>query len=230
MFDPPAWLWIACTIAAAAVQTLRNAMQRSLTERVGTVGATHVRFLFGLPFGLLFLAGMAWVTDLSRLQLSWVFVAWASMGGVFQILGTGLMLAAMRERSFVVSIAYVKTEPVQIALFGLVFLGERLGLLASAAVIVATVGVLLMSMPAASVARGKAPADAGTAGPDSAAGRGSARGASAAVRASTPASGRYRRSSRPAPARHPTGRGHAGPAQTATCRETRPGPESRRPR
>ena len=151
--DPPAWLWIACTIAAAAVQTLRNAMQRSLTERVGTVGATHVRFLFGLPFGLLFLAGMAWVTDLSQLQLSWVFVAWTLMGGVFQILGTGLMLAAMRERSFVVSIAYVKTEPVQIALFGLVFLGERLGLLASAAVIIATVGVLLMSMPASSAAR-----------------------------------------------------------------------------
>jgi drug/metabolite transporter (DMT)-like permease len=156
--DPPAWLWIACTIAAAAVQTLRNAMQRSLTERVGTVGATHVRFLFGLPFGLLFLAGMAWVTDLSQLQLSWVFVAWTLMGGVFQILGTGLMLAAMRERSFVVSIAYVKTEPVQIALFGLVFLGERLGLLASAAVIIATVGVLLMSMPASSAAHGNAPA------------------------------------------------------------------------
>jgi drug/metabolite transporter (DMT)-like permease len=164
MFDPPAWLWIACTIAAAGVQTLRNAMQRSLTERVGTVGATHVRFLFGLPFGLLFLASMAWVTDLSRLQLSWVFVAWASMGGVFQILGTGLMLAAMRERSFVVSIAYVKTEPVQIALFGLVFLGERLGPLASAAVIVATVGVLLMSMPAGSAPQVKAPADAGAAG------------------------------------------------------------------
>ncbi|TXL66085.1 EamA family transporter [Zeimonas arvi] len=176
MSDPPAWLWIACTVAAAAVQTLRNAMQRSLTERVGTVGATHVRFLFGLPFGLLFLAGMAWVSDLSRLQPSWVFVAWASMGGVFQILGTGLMLAAMRERSFVVSIAYVKTEPVQIALFGLVFLGERLGLLASAAVIVATVGVLLMSMPAGSGAQHKAPADAGTAGPDSAAGRGLALG------------------------------------------------------
>ncbi|MEZ5603621.1 MAG: hypothetical protein R3E41_05245 [Burkholderiaceae bacterium] len=54
----------------------------------------------------------------------------------------------MRERSFVVSIAYVKTEPLQIALFGLVFLGERLSLQASAAVLVATVGVLLMSMPA----------------------------------------------------------------------------------
>lgn len=158
MFDPPSWLWIACTIAGAGVQTLRNAMQRSLTERVGTVGATHVRFLFGLPFGLLFLAGVALVTDLSHLRLSWVFAAWALMGGVFQILGTGLMLAAMRERSFVVSIAYVKTEPVQIALFGLVFLGERLSLTASAAVIVATAGVLLMSMPASSAVHGNAPA------------------------------------------------------------------------
>jgi len=52
--EPPAWLWIACTVAAAGFQTARNAMQRSLTDRLGTVGATHVRFLFGLPFGLLF--------------------------------------------------------------------------------------------------------------------------------------------------------------------------------
>jgi len=70
------------------------------------------------------------------------------MGAAGQILATALMLAAMRERSFVVSIAYVKTEPLQIALFGLIFLGERLGLQASAAVLVATAGVLRMSMPA----------------------------------------------------------------------------------
>ncbi|MCM5572105.1 EamA family transporter [Burkholderiaceae bacterium FT117] len=152
--DPPAWLWIACTVAACGVQTVRNAMQRSLTERVGTVGATHVRFLFGLPFGLAFLAAMATAVDLSALKLSEAFLAWALMGGVFQILGTGLMLAAMRERSFVVSIAYVKTEPVQIAVFGLLFLGERLSLSASIAVIVATAGVLLMSMPAKAAAAG----------------------------------------------------------------------------
>lgn len=146
--DPPAWLWVACTVAAAGVQTARNAAQRSLTGRLGTVGATHVRFLFGLPFGLLFLAGLAAGTGLESLRPSGSYAAWALMGAVFQILGTALMLAAMRERSFVVSIAYVKTEPLQIALFGLVFLGERLSLQASAAVLVATVGVLLMSMPA----------------------------------------------------------------------------------
>ena len=152
--DPPAWLWVACTVAAAGVQTARNAAQRSLTGRLGTVGATHVRFLFGLPFGLLFLAGLAAATGLESLRPSGSYAAWALMGAVFQIFGTALMLAAMRERSFVVSIAYVKTEPLQIALFGSVFLGERLSLQASAAVLVATVGVLLMSMPAGAASAG----------------------------------------------------------------------------
>ncbi|MFA7666928.1 MAG: DMT family transporter [Burkholderiaceae bacterium] len=144
---PPAWLWIVCTVAAASVQTLRNAMQRSLTEQVGTVGATHVRFLFGLPFGLLFLGLIATFTDLSTLQRSADFFLWTAAGGVCQILATALMLAAMREHSFVVSIAYLKTEPVQIALFGLVFLGEWLSAGGIAAILLATVGVVLMSMP-----------------------------------------------------------------------------------
>jgi len=144
--DPPAWLWIACTVAGAGVQTARNAMQRSLTDRLGTVGATHVRFLFGLPFGLAFLAAMALAVDLSPLRPGAAFAAWTFAGGMFQILGTALMLAAMQSRSFVVSIAYVKTEPVQIALFGLVFLGEHLSMPATVAVIVATCGVLLMSI------------------------------------------------------------------------------------
>jgi drug/metabolite transporter (DMT)-like permease len=145
--DAPAWLWVACTIAATGVQTARNAMQRSLVDSLGTVGATHVRFLFGLPFGVLFLVVAAALADLRALEPSARFVAWTALGGVFQIAGTALMLAAMRARSFVLAIAYVKTEPVQIALFGLVFLGERLSAQASVAVVLATAGVLLMSLP-----------------------------------------------------------------------------------
>ena len=48
-------LWAVFTLIAAAAQTARNAMQRELTATLGTVGATHVRFLFGFPFALLFL-------------------------------------------------------------------------------------------------------------------------------------------------------------------------------
>ena len=52
MIDNPPWLWIVFTVLAAAGQTVRNAMQRELTATLGTVGATHVRFLFGFPFAL----------------------------------------------------------------------------------------------------------------------------------------------------------------------------------
>ena len=52
------WLWAVFTLIAAASQTARNAMQRELTTTLGTVGATHVRFLFGFPFALLSLAGV----------------------------------------------------------------------------------------------------------------------------------------------------------------------------
>ena len=58
---PAGSLWIVFTVLAAAGQTVRNAMQRELTAKLGTVGATHVRFLFGFPFALVFLAGViAW--------------------------------------------------------------------------------------------------------------------------------------------------------------------------
>src|SRR5215469_7316038 len=52
------WLWAAFTIAAAAAQTVRNAAQRELTGKLGTVGATQVRFLFGCPFAVMFLLAM----------------------------------------------------------------------------------------------------------------------------------------------------------------------------
>ena len=58
MTGSPAALWVVFTLIAAAAQTVRNAMQRELTATLGTVGATHVRFLFGFPFALLFLAGL----------------------------------------------------------------------------------------------------------------------------------------------------------------------------
>ena len=52
------WLWAVFTIVAAAAQTVRNAAQRELTGKLGTVGATLVRFLFGFPFAVVFLLAM----------------------------------------------------------------------------------------------------------------------------------------------------------------------------
>ena len=41
-------IWVAATLIAAVAQTGRNAAQAGLTARVGTTGATAVRFVFGL--------------------------------------------------------------------------------------------------------------------------------------------------------------------------------------
>jgi drug/metabolite transporter (DMT)-like permease len=142
----PTWLWVVFTLLAATAQTFRNATQKSLIERLGTVGATHIRFIFGLPFGLLALAVVSLAYgEVSRPNA--VSLLWTAFGAVSQILATALMLAAMSGRSFVVTTAYTKTEPVQIALFAMVFLGEQITVALAAAVLIATSGVLALSWP-----------------------------------------------------------------------------------
>jgi drug/metabolite transporter (DMT)-like permease len=139
------WLWAIFTVIAAFFQTLRNAMQRELTSALGTVGATHVRFLFGFPFALIFLIGLIVGTDVPLPRPGWGFWPWVIDGAVAQIAATATMLMAMGERSFVVTIAYIKTEPIQVAIFGLIFLGDAVSLPLMTAIIVATAGVLIMS-------------------------------------------------------------------------------------
>jgi drug/metabolite transporter (DMT)-like permease len=155
--SPASWLWIVFTLIAAAAQTVRNATQRGLTAKLGTVGATHVRFLFGLPFALLFLAGVAAVSGTLPPRPGLVFVPWVLVGALMQIAATALMLAVMGERSFVVAIAYIKTEPIQVALFGLVFLADHLTLGMGAAILIATAGVIVMSFKGGAAARGTKP-------------------------------------------------------------------------
>jgi len=151
------WLWALFTVIAAFSQTVRNAAQRQLTATLGTVGATHVRFLFGLPFGLLFLLGvlLAGGTGLPRPPAA--FWPWVLDGALTQVAATALMLAAMRERSFVVTIAYIKTEPVQVALFGLLLLGDAVTPALALAILIATVGVVVMSVKPGASAGGLRP-------------------------------------------------------------------------
>ena len=139
-------LWAVFTLIAAAAQTARNAMQRELTATLGTVGATHVRFLFGFPFALLFLPGVMLATGLSLPHPPTVFWPWIVAGALTQIAATATMLSVMGERSFVVAYAYIKTEPVQVALFGLIFLGDHVTPLSAAAILIATAGVIVISL------------------------------------------------------------------------------------
>ena len=147
-------LWVPFTLLAAAGQTARNAMQRELTAALGTVGATHVRFLFGFPFALVFLAVVLLATGLPLPKPPALFWPWVVLGAGAQIVATATMLATMNDRSFVVTIAYIKTEAIQAALFGLIFLGDHVTLGMVAAILVATAGVVVMSLKGKGAAEG----------------------------------------------------------------------------
>jgi drug/metabolite transporter (DMT)-like permease len=141
-----AYLWVLFVILASLGQVVRNAMQRELTASLGTVGATHVRFLFGFPFSILFFAVVTFVARESVAWPSLTFWLWLVVGTMTQILATGLMLAAMNERSFVVTTAYIKTEPIQAALFGFIFLADHLTALKMLAIVIATAGVVITAI------------------------------------------------------------------------------------
>jgi drug/metabolite transporter (DMT)-like permease len=139
-------VWIPVTLLASSAQTLRNAMQRDLIGALGAVGAAQVRFLFGLPFALMFLAGLTAATGLGLPRLTAANLAWTVFGAVSQVIATAMMLAAMRTKSFVVAVAYTKTEAAQIALFGLIALNDPPTPALVAAIALATIGVALMAI------------------------------------------------------------------------------------
>jgi drug/metabolite transporter (DMT)-like permease len=139
-------LWIFATLIAAAAQTARNAMQNSLTSSLGTIGATQVRFLYGLPFALAFLGIVTMASGSAVPGPNERFLMFTGAGAVAQIIGTAMLLAAMRERSFSVATAFGKTEAVQVAVFGLIILGEHLTLWRAGAIVVATAGVFLIAV------------------------------------------------------------------------------------
>ncbi|CAN5636754.1 EamA family transporter [soil metagenome] len=148
----PTWAWIPIVVGAALAQTARNAAQRSLTAQAGTMGATLVRFLYGLPFAALWLALLYFwpgsgITVPSRFDAG--YFGWIFVGATSQIAATAFLLAAMKERNFVIAVAYSKTEVLQVAVFSSLFLHELPGPVVLAAVCVATIGVLLISMPRA---------------------------------------------------------------------------------
>lgn len=139
-------LWVPITIAAAFLQNLRSAAQKHLKAVMGTTGATFVRFGFGFPFALAFVAVLHWLLGYPFPALNAGFFGWAVLGALGQIGATFLLIHLFSFRNFAVGTAYSRTEPAQAALFALVFLGERASVGALAAIAISVFGVMLISV------------------------------------------------------------------------------------
>ncbi len=139
-------LWIPITLVAAGFQVARNAAQRSLMTGAGPWGATLVRFLFGLPFSLVFV-GIALALLPHDLHFRPVFLAWATLGGFCQIGATAALLTAMRRSSFALGTAFQQSGLPFAALLGLLVFGDHLHPLAWGGVALATAGLVALSWP-----------------------------------------------------------------------------------
>ncbi|MGB3502717.1 MAG: DMT family transporter [Mesorhizobium sp.] len=139
-------LWIPITIAAAFLQNLRTAAQKKLQGSLGTTGASFVRFGFGFPLALAYLAALHYLDARPLPPPTWMFTLWCVIGGLAQISATILLVHMFTLRNFAVGTAYSKTEPVQAALFGLIILGETLTRGAVFAIMVGVIGVMMISI------------------------------------------------------------------------------------
>ena len=117
------------------------------------LGATYARFLFAAPWAVLLVAVLA-LRGGSALPRA---------DGGLRRLGAGrgggadrgrrcCCCTSSRLRNFAVGNTFAKTETVQAALFGLVLLGDRVGALALAGILVSLVGLVLLSATRGSAA------------------------------------------------------------------------------
>jgi len=138
--------WVLITIAAAFLQNIRSVLQKHLKGVMGTSGATFVRFGFGVPFALVFVGLLAFGMGFPVPRPNPVFLGWVTLAAIAQITAQALLIQMFGHRNFTVGTAYSRTEPAQAALFGLIFLGDRLGAGTLTAIAISLVGVVLISV------------------------------------------------------------------------------------
>lgn len=117
--------WPILVLASAGLQVVRNASQRALTAQLGLMGATYVRFLFGLPFALVWTGAALFWRGPSGAS-NGVFWFWVIFGAAAQAAATACMVVSMRGRAFAVATAFTKSEVLATAGFGVLMLHDVL--------------------------------------------------------------------------------------------------------
>ena len=138
-------LWIPITIAAAFLQNLRSLLQKQLTGRLSTGGATFSRFVFAFPLALAYALAVSSAGGWWPPVPDAVFLAYLVTGATGQILATYLLVASFTHGPFAIGTAYSKTEALQAALVAVVLLGEGLSAVGVVAILLGLAGVALMA-------------------------------------------------------------------------------------
>ncbi len=138
-------LWIPITLVAAFSQNIRGALQKHLTGKLSTGGATQARFFYALPFALLYVIALCYGFGYSLPEPNLEFVAFAASGALAQVFGAATLVALYSHRNFFVGTAFSKTESIQAAVLGLVILGDSVSAGAMIGICLGLVGMVIIS-------------------------------------------------------------------------------------
>ena len=138
-------IWIPITIAAAFFQNIRSALQKNLQGRLSVLGAAYARFVYALPVAGLYLWGLHTIGSFSLPTPNARFFIYCLLGGICQIVFTGLLLWMFSFRSFAVGTTFSKLEVIMVALLGAVLLGDSLSAFAALAIVISAFGVVALS-------------------------------------------------------------------------------------
>ncbi|MFT7219285.1 MAG: drug/metabolite transporter (DMT)-like permease [Candidatus Azotimanducaceae bacterium] len=138
--------WIFWSLLAAGMQAVRTAGQKVLIADISPLGATVVRYVFGLPFALAYLAWLMEDRQLPVPGFSSAFVIFCLLAGFLQIVATILLIRLFTLRNFAVGSCYIRTEVLITACIGLAVFGEVVSVLGWVAIVTCVFGLVIITI------------------------------------------------------------------------------------
>lgn len=138
--------WVVLSVAAAFFQNLRSALQKHLKGKLSNIGAAYSRFLYALPFSIIYLFAVREFADKPIPELHPTFFIYALAGSVAQILFTVILLWMFSFKSFAVGTTFSKLEVVIVAILGALILQDGLNTIAILAILICASGVIALTV------------------------------------------------------------------------------------
>ncbi|MEO1694274.1 MAG: EamA family transporter, partial [Pseudomonadota bacterium] len=138
--------WIVISVFGALMQAVRTAAQKTLNETMSNLGTTYVRSLVGLPIVLAFLVLIMLTLEPRWPSLTAAYLACTAAGAAAQVIATMLLIYLFKLRNFAIGTMLIKVDVVMTALVGTLLFSEVLSLLGVVALLVVTLGVVLISL------------------------------------------------------------------------------------
>lgn len=139
-------MWVIATLCAVVLQTARTSTQQKLRAQLSVTAAGFVRYVYGAPLALA-AVGVCVVGFGQHLphppRSFWLTITAA---GLAQIVGTVALITAFDRRGFAIGTVYSKTEVLQVALFSVIVLHERVSWWGWVGVAVCMVGVAWLAL------------------------------------------------------------------------------------